>query len=685
MNMGMTTGSGAPPQVEHPFHGEALARDQWAERYGPRIIFGFIGLFAICLLLLNFAGQVPGQSFSLKVLSDVAQTAGQWIGFFFCLRMALRLRHASEQLQQQLAVARERNQVLELRAEVRAAKRAWLAWLCLSLGIACYGLAGIVWTSYDARMPTAQVPYPGLYDIGYVAAYPFFLVGTILLARRSRSTAGRARLLIDAFAVIGTALSLSWFFLLGPSIAGLTQQPGVLAEFLALYFPAGDLLLIMVSVLLLFGPLSTRAQEPVLIRLTLGLCCLATADSILGALNLTSGFNSGTLLDLLWPLSLLLVGWAAIEYPKSVAREQEQTARVAQTTMSTSRLSSLSSTIQTIIPFMLVLLTCAILLTVIAPRGKGVLIQADVVALLLVLIVVVRQALTLLENNRLTMQMRGELVISRRELQGARKGADVAAHLAERTHVLNEAIQHLKEAQAQVAQGNFTVRVPPLTGEVAPLGVSFNLMVDRLKDLAQQVTISHQMLQEQEMLQRLLERLATGTLNIAVDEYASRSRTGVRVLFLAVAQVQRAQVNQVRRLHEAVRLMQSSLARGRQVLEDLETRSPLNASTASLERTAIDGVIRSLQRAEQHLDDLLPSWQGAAVEAALPSPQISEERVQHATRPFSDEWPSYTRQDQPNVASSFPEVQQHASPFSSPSSRRKAYIPPSERSKPTDW
>ena len=124
MNMGMTTGSGAPHQVEHPFYGEALARDQWAERYGPRIIFGFIGLFAICLLLLNFAGQVPGQSFSLKVLSDVAQTAGQWIGFFFCLRMALRLRHASEQLQQQLAVARERNQVLELRAEVRAAKRA---------------------------------------------------------------------------------------------------------------------------------------------------------------------------------------------------------------------------------------------------------------------------------------------------------------------------------------------------------------------------------------------------------------------------------------------------------------------------------------------------------------------------------------------------------------------------------
>ena len=60
----------------------------------------------------------------------------------------------------------------------------------------------------------------------------------------------------------------------------------------------------------------------------------------------------------------------------------------------TSRTSQIGLTLLTIAPFILALITCATLLTVIAPRGGSVLIQADVVALTLFIIVVIRQALT---------------------------------------------------------------------------------------------------------------------------------------------------------------------------------------------------------------------------------------------------------------------------------------------------
>src|SRR5207248_700778 len=81
------------------------------------------------------------------------------------------------------------------------------------------------------------------------------------------------------------------------------------------------------------------------------------------------------------------------------------------------------ATLQTIAPFLLALLTSAVLLTAVASRGGPVLIQADIIALGLVVVVVVRQALTLIENSQLTMQMHGELVLSQDELQAKRQEA----------------------------------------------------------------------------------------------------------------------------------------------------------------------------------------------------------------------------------------------------------------------
>src|SRR6266567_6012447 len=80
------SGRAASPAVV--FHGEALARSPWLEQWGGWIAGGFIGLFALLLVAMNLSGQIPGQSFLLKVTSDVFQTTGQWIGCLFCLWIA---------------------------------------------------------------------------------------------------------------------------------------------------------------------------------------------------------------------------------------------------------------------------------------------------------------------------------------------------------------------------------------------------------------------------------------------------------------------------------------------------------------------------------------------------------------------------------------------------------------------
>ncbi|QBD82821.1 hypothetical protein EPA93_45415 [Ktedonosporobacter rubrisoli] len=79
------SGQASPLGAHAPLlHGDALARSPQLERWGIWIVGGYIGLFAIALLVLRLTGQVPGQSFLLKGLSDVAQMLGQWIGFGFC-------------------------------------------------------------------------------------------------------------------------------------------------------------------------------------------------------------------------------------------------------------------------------------------------------------------------------------------------------------------------------------------------------------------------------------------------------------------------------------------------------------------------------------------------------------------------------------------------------------------------
>ena len=414
------------------FHGQALARDLWLERYGGWIVLGFTGCFTFFLLALMSTGHIPGQSFPLKSGSDMLQLVGEVIGFLFCLRIVFRLWKNCRDLQYACEQQKAENclpgDFSTLQAEVQAARRAWLAWGSITLGIALYACGQAIWTSYDVRMPSSSVPFPGFYDVGFVASYPFFFIGTLLLTQRRKVVLGQARLLLDALAVFYAAFALSWFFVLGPAIAEVSGNFG--AAFLSIYFPAGDLFLVAISAFLMFSPLSTRHQYSVFLRLCSGLFVLAVTDSLLGYFSFSpSGFNTGTLQDVLWPVSMLLIGLAAIEYPRSIAREQmlavgsSNPALVGALFPTSRRVVQVSSTLRTIAPFLLALLTSAVLLTAVASRGRHMLLKADLTALGLIVLVVVRQALTLIENNQLTMQLHGELMLSQNELQAKRQEA----------------------------------------------------------------------------------------------------------------------------------------------------------------------------------------------------------------------------------------------------------------------
>src|SRR5690348_14699663 len=137
------------------FHGEGLARDIWAEQFGPWIVLGFSAAFALFLIIMELAGQVAGQSFILKSISDILQFVGEGIGFVFCVRIAVRLYHTSRNLKRDL-VKKERGELFptpaelaQARTEAQLAQRSFLAWAFLSIAIASYASGQAIWTSYD--------------------------------------------------------------------------------------------------------------------------------------------------------------------------------------------------------------------------------------------------------------------------------------------------------------------------------------------------------------------------------------------------------------------------------------------------------------------------------------------------------------------------------------------------------
>lgn len=250
-------------------------------------------------------------------------------------------------------------------------------------------------------------------------------------------------------------------------------------------------------------------------------------------------------------------------------------------------------------------MTCALLLTVVSPRGGTILVQADLVALVLVVIVVARQALTLLENNRLTMQMRGELVISRRELQVTRREADEATRNAQDKQVLEEGVAALRAIHARVARGDLAARAPTIPGPLLPIAVSLNLMLDRLSALSQRGARYDQLVQECKMVQGVVERLGQGKPAWTTPPQMSQHSSEIRTIFVGLGHLQRIQESQWTRLVSSLDSLCGLTRRLREALNEIRSSQIFASSKANFERMIMDRVTREIDLLEQQQKSLL--------------------------------------------------------------------------------
>ena len=183
-----------------------------------------------------------------------------------------------------------------------AGKTPWLLLAAANLTFAAGQISFLVLT----EIIKANVPFPSITDVFYLATYPLYAAGMLLFIW-SRTPNPDRRSLIDALTLtVGLAL-LSWIYLILPYV----HDPALswLQKSVAIAYPLGDVLVLaMIARLLVPGTERTRSVQ----LLTLGTVGLLVSDVSYGLEQLHGSFHSGSVVVLGWAVFFGAWGAAAL-------------------------------------------------------------------------------------------------------------------------------------------------------------------------------------------------------------------------------------------------------------------------------------------------------------------------------------------------------------------------------------
>jgi len=376
--------------------------------------------------------------------------------------------------------------------------REQVAWMLIGCGCIAWGIGECFWRYYVAH---GQSPFPSLADLGYASFSPLVFWGLLWQPFSSGGARRRLFLVLDSLIAMGALLSIAWFLLLG----SLAQTPAesILGKFLGLYYPCTDVALLSCVIFLLLRGHDrvylARARRVSLLVVGLGLSVYAASDFVFNVLVNMGLPVEGIWIDLGWPLGIMTIGVAAYLrrfLPASTAGSDEEKQEVRRT-------RQLSFGPAQAVPYLLLALLFLVLAVNVFSSDKT---QQDirpvliVATLLVVGLVIVRQVVTIRENDRL-MQ---EQVAIHKQLE------QVYQDISRRKAELETGVTHLKDVQTRLANGDVRARASIISGDLWPLANGLNLMADRMMRSEQR----------QKYAQKAIKAL--GDLSLALEQRGNR-------------------------------------------------------------------------------------------------------------------------------------------------------------------
>ncbi len=288
------------------------------------------------------------------------------------------------------------------RAAYRNQGRLRRTWALLGLSMLSWGTGQVIWSWYESVLGR-EVPFPSLADVGYLGAVPFAAAALLTMPTASQSVAGRIRTVIDGLIIAASLMLTSWVLVLGTLFhAG---GDDFLSQAISVAYPIGDVVVVTIVLYVSLRVRQISGSSPLPLSLIGGgLVAFSVADSGFMYLTATGSYSSGNLIDIGWFLGFLLILLAALK-PTAAPESEAESAEHARP-------------LGMLLPYLAVGIAMAATSFELFESGSTEAFTAWTRTLIVVLMIV-RQLLTLLENLSLTRHLEARVVERTTELRAS--------------------------------------------------------------------------------------------------------------------------------------------------------------------------------------------------------------------------------------------------------------------------
>jgi signal transduction histidine kinase len=288
----------------------------------------------------------------------------------------------------------------------RAHRPGQFAWWLLCMALVVNALGKSLAVGAEQFLFHHQRPMPWWPDLFFALEYVCLYAALLLLPgfpthRPSRLI--RARVILDSLLVMGAATALSSAFLMVPLYLSSAQSGFV--TMMNLIYPVADLGGLLILTFVFTRRWHQPPERAALHLLLVAAICLIVGDSWYAWLTIHASYRSGTAPDLFWVMALLLVPLAALVQYRLASHDllSTQQSQAEILLEQVSHRGHHSETGRFLVPFVAAMLAGAIILAraLLAPQGTLSPSASLLIAFGLLLLVTIRQAVSLLENDAL--------------------------------------------------------------------------------------------------------------------------------------------------------------------------------------------------------------------------------------------------------------------------------------------
>jgi diguanylate cyclase (GGDEF)-like protein/PAS domain S-box-containing protein len=276
-------------------------------------------------------------------------------------------------------------------AATRHGGRTRFAWVLLGTGALAWASGEGYW-SYFAAFQADQLPFPSYADFGHLALVPLAVAGVAVFPGRQR-TPSRLAFVLDGAILAGALVLISWATVLGKVLESGEIGPSAVT---GLAYPLSDIVMAVMA-LLLVGRTSGSARLPLLLVMG-GVFANLLTDSASAYLTTVTAAGPEQILGIGWVAGFLLIALGALRsalLAGSASRTEERSP--GRWTM--------------VVPYIPVVVAAVIAVLKNVSGPPEALLLWDLIVV--VALVIVRQFLVIVDNQRLNQQLAAQTVALR--------------------------------------------------------------------------------------------------------------------------------------------------------------------------------------------------------------------------------------------------------------------------------